>query len=175
MRAFLYKDGGVINLGLPAGFEQVGVKGINASGLIVGQASRPGGITHPVYYDYSGDGVFVDMGSFRGSNGIAESVNDAGQIVGGANGTAFLWEDGAYSDLNDLIDSASGWQLQYAADINNVGQIVGQGLIGGVQHAFLLTPLSEAPEPATWAMMIVGFGMVGAVMRRQGKVRVAFG
>lgn len=34
---------------------------------------------------------------------------------------------------------------------------------------------SAVPEPATWAMMIFGFGMVGSAMRRrQEKVRVAF-
>jgi len=30
---------------------------------------------------------------------------------------------------------------------------------------------SAAPEPATWGMMILGFGMLGAAMRRQRKVR----
>jgi len=29
------------------------------------------------------------------------------------------------------------------------------------------TPISAIPEPATWAMMIVGFGMVGASIRRR--------
>ena len=32
----------------------------------------------------------------------------------------------------------------------------------------------SAPEPASWAMMIGGFGMVGAAMRRR-RVRVSFG
>ena len=31
----------------------------------------------------------------------------------------------------------------------------------------------SVPEPATWAMMIAGFGVVGAAMRRR-KVRVRF-
>ena len=30
------------------------------------------------------------------------------------------------------------------------------------------------PEPATWAMMIAGFGMVGFAMRRSQKVSVSF-
>ena len=30
------------------------------------------------------------------------------------------------------------------------------------------------PEPATWAMMIMGFGLMGAAMRRQPKVKVAY-
>ena len=34
---------------------------------------------------------------------------------------------------------------------------------------------APVPEPATWAMMISGFGLVGAAMRRSSKVaRVAY-
>ena len=34
--------------------------------------------------------------------------------------------------------------------------------------------VSAVPEPATWAMMIVGFGLVGGVMRRRRSVRVTY-
>lgn len=33
---------------------------------------------------------------------------------------------------------------------------------------------SGVPEPATWAMMMLGFGAIGFAMRRQTKVRVAY-
>jgi len=33
---------------------------------------------------------------------------------------------------------------------------------------------SAVPEPATWAMMLAGFGMAGAAMRRRQNVRVSF-
>jgi hypothetical protein len=33
--------------------------------------------------------------------------------------------------------------------------------------------LTAVPEPATWAMMIMGFGLVGGVMRRR-SMKVAF-
>src|SRR5689334_13422631 len=32
----------------------------------------------------------------------------------------------------------------------------------------LFTPISAAPEPATWAMMLAGFAGAGAVLRRRG-------
>lgn len=35
------------------------------------------------------------------------------------------------------------------------------------------TPVGAVPEPATWAMMIVGFGAVGAMMRRRGRAATA--
>lgn len=43
-------------------------------------------------------------------------------------------------DLNDLIPANSGWYLEATTGINNRGQIVGYGLHGGQQRAFLLTP-----------------------------------
>jgi hypothetical protein len=33
---------------------------------------------------------------------------------------------------------------------------------------------ASVPEPATWAMMIVGFGMVGGALRRRQARRVRF-
>jgi hypothetical protein len=38
----------------------------------------------------------------------------------------------------------------------------------------LANPLAAVPEPATWAMMIVGFGLVGAGMRRRARVTITY-
>jgi probable HAF family extracellular repeat protein len=53
---------------------------------------------------------------------------------------AFIWEAGVWADLNTAIPPGSGWTLNVAKGINSAGQIVGAGIIGGVQHAYLLTP-----------------------------------
>ncbi|QGN56117.1 PEPxxWA-CTERM sorting domain-containing protein [Novosphingobium sp. Gsoil 351] len=39
-----------------------------------------------------------------------------------------------------------------------------------------ITVSAAVPEPATWAMMLIGFGFIGGAMRSRGKVRrrVAF-
>lgn len=37
-----------------------------------------------------------------------------------------------------------------------------------------LTPVSPVPEPATWAMMILGLGFIGAALRRRQKTAVRF-
>jgi hypothetical protein len=55
--------------------------------------------------------------------------------------------------LNTLIDPLSGWELLSADGINDAGQIIGIGLIGGENRAYLLTPV---PEPATWLMLVLG-------------------
>ena len=75
----------------------------------------------------------------------AESINSTGQIVGtydtgviGADGYsiihAFLWtptvangERGTFIDLNETLPIDSGWVLNFAHDINDAGQIVGDG------------------------------------------------
>ena len=42
----------------------------------------------------------------------------------------------------------------------------------GWSNAVLYTPPGVVPEPATWAMMIAGFGLTGAAIRRR-KTRIA--
>ena len=47
--------------------------------------------------------------------------------------------------------------------------------VSGSQGAFSGTlSLAAVPEPATWAMMIGGFGMIGAAARRRNRVSVSF-
>ena len=48
---------------------------------------------------------------------------------------------------------------------------IGQFRIGGVSRA-----VGAVPEPATWGMMLIGFGLIGGAMRRRTKVqrRVSF-
>jgi len=58
---------------------------------------------------------------------------------------AVVWVEGKIHDLSDLVPKDNGWErLETAADINNRGQIVGNGKIGGEQHAFLLTPIESS-------------------------------
>lgn len=56
----------------------------------------------------------------------------------------------------------------------NGAQITGTYLTNGTQGGSVLGAITFAtaavPEPATWAMMIMGFGVVGASMRRRAKV-----
>jgi hypothetical protein len=82
--------------------------------------------------------------------------------------------------IADWASSMSTWSV--------IGISVGQGSSAGAgYHAFVdnvtfstksgsttynfETPASAVPEPATWAMMILGLGMTGYAMRRRGKVR----
>jgi hypothetical protein len=72
---------------------------------------------------------------------------------------AALWSNGTATDLNSLVNAASGWVLLSANSINDSGQIVGDGIFNGQKEAFLLTP---TPIPAAaWLMGSGLFGLFG--------------
>ncbi len=73
-------------------------------------------------------------------DGVANGINDAGQAAGASGNctTAFhavLWENGTVTDLGNL----GGTMNNFAVDINNQGQVVGQSDLPGdtTHHAFL--------------------------------------
>jgi probable HAF family extracellular repeat protein len=124
---------------------------INDSGQVTGYARTSDGAEHAFLWTSSGsDGPpnnprMKDLGplgaTYPRTYGLG--INNSGQVVGKAYSSgycAFLYSAGVMTDLNSLIDSASGWSLTEATDINNNGQIVGNGFHNGQQHAFLLTP-----------------------------------
>jgi probable HAF family extracellular repeat protein len=51
-------------------------------------------------------------------------------------------------NLNNFIPKGSPWYLQAASSVNDLGEIVGYGLINGEVHAFLATPASGAFDAA---------------------------
>ncbi|MBV9850199.1 MAG: DUF3466 family protein [Armatimonadetes bacterium] len=86
---------------------------------------------------------------------VACAINDHGQVVGSDGWldnefeqspqplSAFIWQNGVKTNLQDLLPPESGWELTSANDINNHGQIIGNGLHNGQERAFLLTPLTH--------------------------------
>jgi probable HAF family extracellular repeat protein len=164
--AFLYSGGTMTDLGTLGGAYSEG-DGINASGQVTGRSLTAGGVLHAFLYS---SGFMSDLGTLGGAFSEGIGINGLGQVTGeswtaGGMNHAFLYSHGTMTDLNSLIDPGLGWNLHDADGINDAGQIVGTGIIGGEGHAFLLTPIqtmsSGVPELSTWAMMLLGFAGLG--------------
>ncbi|MBN1345420.1 MAG: DUF3466 family protein [Phycisphaerae bacterium] len=161
MHAFLYDNGTFTDLGT-LGQSSSYATAVNNLGQVVG-SSWVGDSWHVFLHD---DGVMTDLGGLEGWHYLEpHAINDAGQIVGTANDDYFslfealFWEDGVMYLLDDLLPPDSGWDLLYASDINESGQIVGWGINpDGIGRGFLMTPV---PEPATLFVVALG-ALLGA-------------
>jgi probable HAF family extracellular repeat protein len=164
-RAFVYRDGVMLEINPFNGPNNESVaRGINDRGKVVGEALNAAGTAfHGFIYSR---GRIEDLGTLDGGlNSVAISINDDGQVVGIADSPyedlcfnpemgwvpciqyrqrAFLYQHGTMTDLNALIRPNSGWDLQWAFDINDHGQIAGYGVKDGKFRAFLMTPKPKA-------------------------------
>ncbi len=98
---------------------------------------------------------------------------------------------GTYSGLPFVTFAAGGGvTASFGTDEFNGSQIFGgttaaptfapgvfdlTGSFGDVVDDTAVLTVTAVPEAATWAMMLVGLGVIGAVARRRQNVRVAYG
>jgi probable HAF family extracellular repeat protein len=181
--AMLYRNGVMTDLGA-GGFmgpwshasaindhdQAVGMLGVDFPGN--------GGDLYPTLAFLYRDGMLGTLGGFGPNlSSWAGDINNVGQIVGGgyfgAVGTshAFLYENGSMLDLNSLIDPGSGWVIEDATAINDLGQIAGKACMGGTCYAVRLDLVSAVPEPAQAAMLLAGLGLLGTALRRPARQR----
>lgn len=169
-QAFLYTNGQIRNLGNFG--DRSFAHDLNDRGQVVG-ASAPTPLNSPeMAFIYSDDHIQA-LGNLQGVDpaltyySVANGINNLGQVVGTANNgvgdsRAFLYSEGIMMDLNTLILD-SGWQLDQAYDINDVGQIIGIGSHNNVPSPFLLTPgegpsgfpLEATPVPEPSAVLLL--------------------
>jgi probable HAF family extracellular repeat protein len=155
-RAVLFADGVETVLNPAPGSSSSSSIDLNDVGQLVGNPGVFGMHSMHEYgraflYDHR-TGITTDIGTLAGyQNSVATAINTVGQVVGYAwlpdnEGDlirrAYLYDHrtGVMTDLNQLIPPGSGWQVLDAFDISDAGQIVGQGLISGEMHGFVLTP-----------------------------------
>lgn len=157
--AFLYSGGVMSDLGTLGGSYSTAY-GINDLGKVVGVSDGPMGYGVTQAFLYS-DGIMTGLGTLGGSYSAATDINNGGQVVGYSSTTstehAFLYDNGAMTDLNALLSPSSGWTLNRAYAINDNGQIVGYGRIGGKTQAFLMTPTAVPAPAAAW---LFGSGLI---------------
>jgi probable HAF family extracellular repeat protein len=169
LHATLWSSGSIVDLGTPG--EMSNANDINDMAQVVGYRYIPpisgDAVVVPVLWNA---GIPTDLPVLGGTNSSAYAINTAGSVVGysyiGGVQRAMIWENGLPTDLNTVVDgSGAGWTLNFAADINDVGQIVGYGTNSlGQTRGIVLTPI---PEPGTYALMLVGLGLVGLALSRR--------
>lgn len=131
-RAVIWEDGIIHDLGSPS--DSWGMS-INDAGKIAGQFySLDAGAYHAFFLDA---GVWTDIhGDMLYLSSAAAALNNYDEAVGWIGnsalyGKAYKWDAiNGYVLLNDLQSPNSRWDLKYAQDINDLGQIVGYGDLG---------------------------------------------
>jgi len=126
-------------------------------------------------------------------NGMTTIINVLGTNLveqGNVNSTALnqsvIWN---FHDANSLsLKGFHGSVLAVNASVSNSSAIEGSivakdftlngevhlGTFAGTDN-FLTPPPGAVPEPASWAMMLTGFGAIGALVRRRRKLAISFG
>jgi probable HAF family extracellular repeat protein len=141
--AFIYTNGAFLF------FETQGVaRDLNDSGQTVGVFGGNDDGSGRAFL-FTG-GVRQDLGTLGSGYNYSNAfgINNSGHVVGFSSPSffssqgerAFIFSNGVMQDLNNLIPSTSGWVLTRASDINDAGQIVGNGFLNGQERAYLLTP-----------------------------------
>lgn len=166
---FLYKNGRLTDLGTLADYENNSARVINNAGRIAGYSTVDGGGLHAFVYE---NGVMRDVGSFGGLNLDVSDINERGAFVGSAStwegpNVGYISFGGELIDLNTLIDPASGWVIDGASGINDLGQIVASACRDFECTSVRLDLVSAVPEPAMALMLLPGVLAVAGVRRRR--------
>ncbi len=145
-----------------------------ASMSYTGPSSLDGGITTTIGYSEAGltSPTFTEWLTFTDTLAAIDSVTLSTSSASVDFTSAYLTPDGGVTQYALSFVGAIGanefWGLDdtllgpgtYTLVIN--GNNSSTGTLGGT-----ITITQSVPEPATWAMMILGFGAVGFVLRRK--------
>lgn len=118
--------------------------------------TAPDTITATLSGDYKTVGMYFGNDDTCCSNGFSALL----QVY---NGATLLGGVSVVANMNDYVDQFIGLSSTTAFDKVTISY-GGASLFGFIDD-FRIGP-SVVPEPASWAMLIAGFGLTGAAMRR---------
>ena len=182
IRAGFVYNGGLFSAISEPWADNIVAQSINDSGIIVGYYQDGSG-----YHGYSDDSGVFSIVNFPGSTEtLAYGINAAGWIVGvydsGIGEHGFLDESGSFTTINYPTATPDGCGT-LPTGINNQGVVVGTYCDNLGEHGFeyqngIYTTVDDplgivadppigaaVPEPATWATILIGVGMVGGGLR----------
>jgi hypothetical protein len=119
------------------------------------------------------DTFLLDALAFRLANGATFNNLEFNLKGGDATSATFILVDGAgaaFSFANLRLgagENSFGFQGQGGDTIRSVDIALNGGGIGDVRQIRLDQALAAIPEPTSWTTMILGFGAVGALIRRR--------
>lgn len=155
-RGFIWDGKEVLDIGVIAGGYAAMPKAINNCGEVCGYGmvlheDPPGWQKHAFLWS---EGEMEDLGLMPTfTRSLAYDLNDRTQVVGSCtrseqfHDTAFLWQNGAMFNLNDLVTPEFDVHLYGARAINNEGQIIAIGIGDtGKTITILLTPINRPPS-----------------------------
>lgn len=153
-----------------------------ASAPVTASALTFEGSTYTVETIGAGSGTFSGNTVFEFPITSAQTALNFG--ITAASGTIFLAgkelgtvDKGGLAKLADAVTAANGASGYYQSDLSGVGSwkvFIKFGSPTGVgSGTYDLGTLPPVPEPATWALMLVGVAGVGGALRRRNRLAVA--
>ena len=126
-------------------------------------------------------GVFSDTFGFVLPTGISSfTASSALTRVGGSTMNDINFTSITLNGANFNIGSTGNVEFRFltgASVTNGLQQLVVSGTSGGngsYAGTVAFTPaMGAVPEPASWALMILGFGSAGAMLRRRRSIAIA--
>lgn len=116
---------------------------------------------------FTGTGI-TQVGSTNASQTVTPATtltNPNFAEVGPGWASQWLVTDGNFWDFDWTL--SGNVNLAYTGTATNIDEFVKFG-ISGKQGVFTgITPSGAVPEPASWALLVAGFGLAGAAMRRR--------
>ena len=141
------------------------LRGINDAGDIVGFATGLG-LAAGFFLSGGAYSLFNAPGGVNGTN--LQDLNNFGVAVGQYTDASFNIHAFTYDTHTSLFTelSIAGATTVQAFGINDLGQVILTTDLASGPNNFIYDPRA-VPEPATWAMMLLGFGGMGAALRRR--------
>ena len=157
---FLYDTEAGLDNGEPGYYEERG--GGSAWGLGVSNPILAATLTiNSVAYEFSGDLTSRILSSTVQSLEWAEGVSAGG----GFNKLWVYLNHAAPGDLEAVVPTTGGSLSGGMFVLNNAGGSLANGTLRASTLTIAAAPVAGVPEPAAWALLILGFGGVGGLLR----------